>query len=160
MIREATPRDARAIVEIYNEYIERGVETFETEPLSEEEMRARVVAIAADYPYLVYEERGEVIGYCYAHAWKERAAYRYTLETTVYLAPRHRGRGIGRTLMERLIEACRARGYKALIACVTAENEASVALHARLGFRKVSHFERVGMKFGRWLDVVDYEMLL
>ena len=160
MIREATPRDARAIVEIYNEYIERGVETFETEPLSEEEMRARVVAIAADYPYLVYEEGGEVIGYCYAHAWKERAAYRYTLETTVYLAPRHRGRGIGRALMERLIEACRDEGYHALVACITVPNEASIALHERLGFRRVSLFREVGRKFDRWLDVADYELIL
>ena len=160
MIREATPRDARAIVEIYNEYIERGVETFETEPLSEEEMRARVVAIAADYPYLVYEEGGEVIGYCYAHEWKERAAYSKTLETTVYLHPAFKRQGIGNALMRALIEECRKSGFHALIACITDDNKGSIALHEQLGFRQVSHFKEVGYKFGRWLGVVDYELLL
>jgi len=101
-----------------------------------------------------------VAGYCYAHGWKTKAAYRYTLETTVYLSPDYFGRGIGKRLMRELIEACRRNGYRALIACITAGNEASIALHTGLGFKQVSHFEQVGRKFGRWLDVVDYELLL
>ena len=80
--------------------------------------------------------------------WKERAAYRHTLETTVYLAPGYEGKGIGRELMERLIEECRRDGYRALIACVTEGNVVSDALHLRLGFKKVSHFKKVGLKFG------------
>ena len=79
-------------------------------------MRERMAAISASYPYLVYLVDDEVAGYCYAHAWKERAAYRYTLETTVYLSPGYKGKGIGRLLMERLIEECRAGGFHALIA--------------------------------------------
>lgn len=160
MIRNVSPRDAQAIADIYNGYITGSVITFETEPLRVEEMEARISGIAASYPYLVYMEGDELAGYCYAHAWKERAAYRYTLETTVYLAPRHVGKGIGRRLMERLIEECRAGGYHALIACLTAGNEASRSLHEKLGFKKVSHFERVGLKFGRWLDVEDWELEL
>ncbi|OUP15880.1 GNAT family N-acetyltransferase [Parabacteroides distasonis] len=160
MIRNVSLRDAKAIVDIYNEYIVNSVITFETEPLREEEMRERMAAISASYPYLVYLVDDEVAGYCYAHAWKERAAYRYTLETTVYLSPGYKGKGIGRLLMERLIEECRAGGFHALIACITEGNEASYSLHEKLGFRKVSHFEKVGMKFGRWLDVVDYELIL
>ncbi len=160
MIRYANLQDAGAIVGIYNEYIINSVVTFETEPLCEEEMRTRMGGILDHYPYFVYEEDGKVVGFCYAHPWKERAAYRYTLETTVYLSSSHVGKGLGRSLMERLINECRNCGYKALIACITAENEASVALHTKLDFEKVSHFEKVGLKFGRWLDVVDYELVI
>ena len=112
------------------------------------------------FPYFVYEEDKEITGYCYAHTWKERSAYRYTLETTVYLSPGHTGKGIGMLLMQRLIEACRENGYRALIACITEGNEASNILHERLGFKQVSHFTKVGLKFDRWLDVADYELLL
>lgn len=119
MIRNVSLRDAKAIVDIYNEYVVNSVATFETEPLRVEEMDGRIAGISASYPYLVYVDHDEVVGYCYAHAWKEKAAYKYTLETTVYLSSRYKGKGIGRQLMERLIEECRAGGYHALIACIT-----------------------------------------
>ena len=118
MIRNVSLRDAKAIVDIYNEYVVNSVATFETEPLRVEEMEGRIAGISASYPYLVYVDQDEVVGYCYAHTWKEKAAYKYTLETTVYLSPRYKGKGIGRQLMERLIEECRAGGYHALIACI------------------------------------------
>ena len=88
MIREVTPHDADAITAIYNEYILHSTISFETEPLTPETMRDRIVHIADHYPYFVAEEAGTVVGYCYAHPWKERAAYGHTLETTVYLSPR------------------------------------------------------------------------
>lgn len=160
MIRPVKPEDTKAITAIYNEYVVHSVATFETEPLQEEEVRSRIADISAHYPYFVYEVDGEVAGYCYAHAWKKRAAYKYTLETTVYLSPRYTGRGIGKELMTTLIEECRRGGYRALIACITEGNEASNSLHTRLGFKQVSCFEKVGLKFDRWLDVVDYELLL
>ena len=122
MIRRVELQDAKAITTIYNEYVGHSVATFETEPLREEDMRNRIAGIAVRFPYFVYEEEGKVVGYCYAHLWKERAAYRHTLETTVYLAPGYEGKGIGRELMERLIEECRRDGYRALIACVTEGN--------------------------------------
>ena len=106
------------------------------------------------------ENNGKLIGYCYAHPWKERAAYCKTLETTIYLASEAKGKGLGTRLMDRLIDECRNRGYHVLIACITAENEESCQFHERLGFKKVSHFEQVGQKFGRWLDVADYELIL
>ena len=87
MIRNVSSRDAKAIVDIYNEYVVNSVATFETEPLRVEEMEGRIAGISASYPYLVYVDHDEVVGYCYAHAWKEKAAYKYTLETTVYLSP-------------------------------------------------------------------------
>lgn len=160
MIRKVDTLDTKAITAIYNEYVLHSVATFDTDPWEEDRMRSRIVQLSALYPYFVYEEDGEVIGYCYAHPWKEKAAYRYTLETTVYLSPGHTGKGIGRQLMEKLIEECRLGGYHALIACITEGNDASDALHARLGFKRVSRFEQVGLKFDRWLGVADYELLL
>jgi phosphinothricin acetyltransferase len=160
MIRNVKPEDVSAITGIYNHYVRESSATFETEPVTEGEMRNRILSISAHFPYLVDEENGVITGYCYAHPWKARAAYQYTLETTVYLAPEFIGKGIGRLLMERLIEESRSSGFRALIACITAENESSCSFHERLGFEKVSHFVKVGEKFGRRLDVVDYELLL
>ncbi len=160
MIRNVSLRDAKAIVDIYNEYITNSVATFDMEPLEVEEMECRIAKIASSYPYLVYVDHDEVVGYCYAHPWKEKAAYQYTLEVTIYLSPGYKGRGIGRRLMERLIEECRAGGFHALIACITEGNEASFSLHEKLGFKRISHFEKVGLKFGRWLDVIDYELII
>lgn len=160
MVRCVELADTKAITDIYNEYVMNSVATFETEPVSETEMHSRISEISSHFPYLVYEADGEVAGYCYAHTWKERAAYKYTLETTVYLSPRYQGKGIGRQLMARLIDECHMAGYHALIACITEGNEASNRLHLKLGFRQVSRFEKVGIKFGRWLDVLDYELLL
>lgn len=160
MIRRVTSADAVSIVEIYNRYVIDSEISFETEPLSVEAMRQRIAAIAAEYPYFVYEDEEGIAGYCYAHAWKERAAYCHTWETTVYLTPGREGQGIGSQLMMQLIEACRAAGCHALVACITADNERSCALHRRLGFEQVSSFREVGRKHGKWLGVVDYELLL
>lgn len=117
MIRKATVKDAKAVADIYNGYVANSVATFETEPVSKKEMAARISEISARFPYLVCEtESGEIAGYCYAHAWKERAAYADTWENAVYLSPAHTGKGIGSLLMERLIEECRGGGCHALIA--------------------------------------------
>lgn len=159
-IRRVVPGDAGRLAEIYNQYVLRTTISFETEAVTEAEMRSRIEAISSAFPYFVYEYDGAVIGYCYAHPWKDRAAYAKTLETTVYLAQEACGQGIGEALMRRLIEECRALGFHSLIACVTAENSTSVRFHERLGFRQVSRFAEVGLKFGRWLDVVDLQLIL
>ncbi len=160
MIRQVKLSDTEAIAGIYNEYIQHSTASFETETLTPEEMGMRISAFSSVCPYFVFEEDGRVVGYCYAHPWKERAAYAGTYETTVYIHPAYLHRGIGKALMAKLIESCRQRGFRALIACITAENEASVSLHLGLGFEKVSHFRQVGRKFGRLLDVVDLEYIL
>ena len=119
MIRNVTPQDACAIVDIYNHYITLSTATFEITSLDEAEMRQRILAITSHYPYFVEETDGKITGYCYAHPWKERAAYAQTWETTVYVAPGEERKGIGTRLMEKLIEACRPMKCRSLIACIT-----------------------------------------
>ena len=160
MIRNVHPSDAPVITLIYNEYVLHSTISFETQALTCSEMAKRIVNIASAYPYFVYEENGEIAGYCYAHPWKERAAYQNTLETTIYISPAHIRKGIGELLMHALIDECHNRGFHALIACITADNEPSCRLHAKLGFKQVSTFKEVGLKFDKWLDVVDYELIL
>ena len=160
MIRQVKLQDSKVIVDIYNEYIVHSVATFETEYLHEDEMQSRIAKISADFPYWVCEKDNKVVGFSFAHPWRQQAAYKYTLETTVYVSSDYVGMGVGKALMERLIEECRQRGYHALIACITSENEPSKSLHLKLGFKQVSIFKQVGTKFGRWLDVIDYELLL
>lgn len=160
MIRYVTQRDIKRITEIYNDYIINTTISFEVKPLTEDEMRNRIESVLAHGPFLVWEEDGEIAGYCYAHPWKERAAYHNTLETTVYLAPQYFRRGIGSQLMRELINQCRVDNIKVLIACITANNEASIKMHEALGFKQVSYFSQVGEKFGQWLDVIDMQLTL
>ena len=160
MIRPVKPDDAQAITDIYNEYILHSVATFETAALTVQEMRELIEGISARFPYLVFEAEGHVAGYAYAHLWHERAAYRQTWETTVYVAAGQAGKGIGTRLMQQLITACREDGCHALIACITHENTESCRLHRKLGFRQAALYTEVGRKFGRWLDVSDWELLL
>lgn len=160
MLRPVKLSDAGMINDIYTHFINDTTVSFETEPLTLEQMTRRVEELSSRYPYFVYEEDGEVIGYCYVHDWKERAAYSGTMETTIYIRPGHHGKGIGKEMMDWLIRACRERGYRELIACITAENEESIAFHEHLGFTQVSRFRNVGRKFGRLLDVVDMQYSL
>lgn len=160
MIRKVNATDAQAIAHIYNHYVLNTTISFETQAVTTAHMLHRITSISAQYPYLVCEHEGRVVGYCYAHLWKERVAYSQTLETTIYLHPDYCHRGIGKRLMQQLIEQCRAQGFHALIACITGGNEGSIALHQSLGFEQRSCFKEVGHKFGAWLDVVDLELIL
>ncbi|MEG1402090.1 N-acetyltransferase family protein [Bacteroides sp.] len=160
-IREVRPGDVPDILNIYNYYIKETVITFETELLTEEEMGTRIINIAGRFPYFVYvSEDDGLLGYCYAHTWKARAAYQATVETTVYLRPGCSGQGIGRELMEVLLDSLRKHSFHVAIACITYPNEASIRLHEQLGFRKVAHYDEVGYKLGRLLDVGDWQLIL
>lgn len=152
--------DYAAVAEIYRYYVTESTASFELVPPDDAEMGRRLAAICERYPAFVAVEDGRIAGYAYAHEWKARAAYAPTVESTVYLHPAMTGRGIGRALMERLIAASRAAGYRAMIADITVGNEASIALHRALGFECVSFFKDVGSKFGEMLSVTDYQLLL
>ncbi|PLY04068.1 MAG: phosphinothricin acetyltransferase [Desulfuromonas sp.] len=153
MIRDAAPDDAAAIAAIYNPYILDTVITFEEHPVTEQVMAERIRTINRGYPWLVFEQNGLCLGYAYASAWKDRSAYRFSCETSIYLAAQAHGQGVGTRLYEALLDDLRRRGQRTAIACIALPNPASVALHEKLGFRKVGHFAAVGIKFSRSIDV-------
>lgn len=153
-LRAATTQDAAALAAIYAFYVTDTAVTFEIEPPSSEEMRARMEAVAERYPWIVAEsEDGEIAGYAYACPFRARAAYRFAVETTVYLRPESAGRGLGRRLCEPLLATLEAQGYTQAVAAIALPNEASVRLHERLGFSHAGVYSEVGYKLGRWLDV-------
>lgn len=123
MIRNVSIRDAHDIVGIYNNYILNSAITFETEPLQTNAMEKRISDISAVYPFFVYELNGKVIGYCYVHQWKERAAYNGVVELSIYLSSECVGKGIGTELMHNMIEECRHRKYRVIVTCVTGEKQ-------------------------------------
>jgi L-amino acid N-acyltransferase YncA len=153
-LRDATPDDAPAIAAIYNPYIADTTISFEEEPVPDAEMARRIADVqAAGLPWLVAEAGGAVIGYAYATKWRVRHAYRHSVESSVYLAPAAARKGIGSALYTALFERLRAGGYHLVIGGIALPNEASVALHEKMGYEKAAHFKEVGFKFGRWLDV-------
>jgi len=161
LIRAAAPRDAVAIREIYNNYVRETIVTFEEKPVSVGEMRTRIRLIESmGLPWLVAETGGRVVGYAYANRWKERAAYRHSVETTVYLRADCTGRGIGRVLYKHLVAELSRLGFHAIIGGIALPNAASQRLHESMGFRKVAHFEHVGRKFDRWIDVGYWQLTL
>jgi len=161
MIRLATADDAAAVAAIYNPYILDTVISFEEEPVSVDDMASRMAAVLdSGLPWLVHETDDGVTGYAYASPWHKRAAYRQTVETSIYLAQGHTGQGLGRWLMEHLLGIVRELGMHSAIAGVTLPNPASVALHERLGYTKAAHYHEIGYKFGQWLDVGYWELLL
>lgn len=153
-LRAATPDDAAAVAAIYGHYVRESAVTFELDPPSAEEMRARIEAAAGRYPWIVAQgEDGSLAGYAYACAFRPRAAYRFAVETTVYLRPDSTGRGLGAMLYRPLLRTLVAQGYTQAIAAIALPNAASVAVHERLGFVHAGTYVRVGWKLGRWLDV-------
>jgi L-amino acid N-acyltransferase YncA len=153
VIRAATPADAAAIAAIYAPYVTDSIVSFEAEPPDAAEMRRRIESGGDLYPWFVAEADGAVVGYAYASAFRTRPAYRYTVETSVYLAPAACGRGLGDRLYRRLIETLTAQGFTQAIGAVTLPNPASVRLHEKLGFVRAGTYRQVGYKFGAWLDV-------
>jgi phosphinothricin acetyltransferase len=159
MIRTVTLEDAAAVCGIYNYYVENTDVTFEEDPVPVSAMESRINAVTAKYPWLVYEEAGEVLGYAYIHPWHERPAYRFTVEDSIYLKRGKTGRGIGKALLARLLEDTRKPDIHALMSVITVPNEASTALHEKFGFKQVGRFAEVGCKFGRRLDVGYWELI-
>jgi L-amino acid N-acyltransferase YncA/catechol 2,3-dioxygenase-like lactoylglutathione lyase family enzyme len=153
-IRRAEPDDLPAVAAIYAQYVERTVVTFETAVPDAAAWRRRFdEVVARGLPFLVAVEAGRLVGYAYAGPWKERAAYRHTVESTIYLAPGATGRGTGSALLDALLAACAEAGMRQVIAVIADTGDpASSRLHTRCGFREVGRLERVGFKHDRWVD--------
>jgi phosphinothricin acetyltransferase len=160
MLRDAEPSDADAICNIYNEYILNTTITFEENPLNAEEMASRIRLVRQSYPWLVYEEDSRIVGYAYAGKWKERSAYRYSVETAIYMDSRHLGKGIGTQLMNELLKRLKAVSLHSVISGIALPNPASIALCEKFAFKKIAHFSEVGYKLNRWIDVGYWELLL
>lgn len=153
MIRLAKQSDAQQISDIYNDYVLNTTITYEEEPVSFQEMAERIRKISASYPFVVFEKQGAVVGYAYASKWKERSAYRFTVETTVYLKRDEKGQGLGTSLYKYLLDELRKMDVHSAVGVLDLPNDASVALHEKLGFEKVGHLAKVGYKFNQWLDI-------
>ena len=160
-IRDAVATDADALAAIYNYYITDTIITFEETIVSGAEMEARRRAVVdARLPWIVAVEGERVVGYAYAGKWKDRIGYRHTVESSVYLAHDVTGRGTGSALYEELLRRLRRLPLHLVIGGVALPNEASVRLHERFGFVKVAHFNEIGRKFDRWIDVGYWQLTM
>ena len=160
-LREASQDDATPIAGIYNHYVLNSTATFEEQPVTAGELAARIAEVeAAGLPWLVSDTGDGIAGYAYASKWKGRCAYRYAVETTVYVAPDRQGQGTGTRLYAELLERLRTRSIHVALAGIALPNAASIALHEHAGFAKVAHLREVGYKFERWIDVGYWEIIL
>lgn len=159
-IRLAQKKDIPAILAIYGPYVEETAYSFEYTVPSEGEFTERFERIIRQFPFFVYEEEGQVVGYAYADLPFERAAYRWCAEPSVYLRPNARGRGIGKALYAVLEEALTAQGYAVLYAIITTSNKNSIAFHKALGYRHLADFPQCGYKHGRWEGITWMEKRL
>ncbi len=154
VIRPATPADIPAIARIYAHAVRHGTASFELEPPTEAEMTKRMQALRDDkFPYFVAEIDGKIAGYAYASLYRTRPAYRFTVEDSVYVAPEIHRRGVGKALLEKLIEACTELGFRQMIAVIgDSDQAASIGVHKACGFEPAGNLKDIGWKFGRWLD--------
>lgn len=162
-LREATTADIPAITAIYAHHVRHGTGTFEEEPPGEADMAARIAKVQrAGCAWLVaVDEGGQVLGYGYYAPFRERSAYRFTAEDSIYVRDDIRGQGVGKALVAALLDHAEARGIRQMIAVIgDSENIGSIGLHLSLGFRKIGVLKAVGMKFGRWVDVVQMQKSL
>jgi L-amino acid N-acyltransferase YncA len=159
MIRPCNITDAQAIAEIYNYYVEHTTVTFDEIPLTAEEMALRIENIMNRYPWLVYEQESHILGYAYASGWRDRSAYRFSVESTIYLEKGQEKKGIGTLLYGKLIQELKQRSVHCIIGVISIPNPSSIRLHEKLGFEKVAHMKQTGYKFNRWIDVGYWELL-
>lgn len=153
MLRAAIVADSAAIAAIYAPYVTDSIVSFETEPPAPAEIAARMEAAGGFYPWIVADESDRIAGYAYASAFRPRAAYRYAVETTVYMAKDATGRGIGMRLYRSLLDTLIAQGFAQAIGAISLPNPASVALHERLGFEPAGMYRDIGWKMGGWHSV-------
>lgn len=162
-IRAAVEADAAAIAAIYAPYVIGGTVSFETEAPSADAMCRRMHAWRGYYPWLVLtsgEESGGVLGYAYAGQWRDRPAYRYAVETSIYVSGPLQRQGGGRLLYEALLATLRAQGFTQAVAVISLPNDGSIALHESVGFRRTGMYREIGFKQGQWLDIGFWQKVL
>jgi phosphinothricin acetyltransferase len=157
MIRKAKETDAHAIALIYNHYIVHSTTTFEEKEVNGQLILERLNK-SKKHPWWVYEQEGVVLGYAFSTKWKPRSAYRFTVESSVYVAPKQQQKGIGTLLYSKLINALKKEGFRIILGRISLPNDQSISFHEKLGFQKVGQLESVGYKFNRWIDVGYWEL--
>jgi L-amino acid N-acyltransferase YncA len=160
MIHKVQLNDAEEICAIYNYYIENTIITFEETPVTISEMQNRIKRVTESYPWFVFKESGVTAGYAYAGIWKVRSAYKYCVESTVYVSNQKTGNGIGSILYKELIKELKKLNLHSVLAGIALPNPSSVALHEKFGFIKTAHFRETGWKLDKWIDVGYWELLL
>ena len=156
-IRDATEADLPHIREIYNHYVMNSTVTFDEERMTLAALRHKYKNVTTKkMPFLVAQSpSGQILGYAYVYPWKDKAAYRFTVENSIYLGPASTGKGLGHALLGELITRSKAAGLKEIVAVIADKGaEASIAIHKSFGFKEIGHMGKVGFKFGRWLGTV------
>lgn len=152
-LRKATEKDGNALAAIYKHYVENTAVTFEYAAPDGKEFSARIVHKTEKYPFILAVEDGKPVGYAYASEYRERAAYSWDVECSVYVDTEHRGKGIGKRLYSALEQLLALQNVVNLYACITYPNPRSVAMHESMGFEYIGRFHSAGFKFGKWRDV-------
>ncbi|TVZ56237.1 phosphinothricin acetyltransferase [Lutibacter sp. Hel_I_33_5] len=160
MLRNVTLQDAEAIKEIYNYYVETSVANLEEHIVDLTYIENQIETITKDFPWLVFEDENEIVGFAYASSWKNRSGYNKTAQVTVYLKNDVTKKGIGSQLYKQLIDRLEKTDLHVLIGGISLPNEASVRLHEKFGFEKVAHFKQTGFKFNKWVDVGYWQLII
>lgn len=160
MIRPVHISDSEALQDIYNYYVLNTVVTFDIEPLTLLMFQEKLTKIDAEYPFIVYEENNEILGYAYGSKWRPKPAYEHTVESTVYVKHNVLGKQIGTKLYTELLLLLKQQDYHVVLGGLTLPNAASVKLHEKFGFKQVAHFKEVGLKFEKWIDVGFWQLKL
>jgi len=160
VIRAVQANDAGAICSIYNHYISNTYFTFEEDILSRHIIKERIWQVAKQFPWLVCEIGGGIAGYAYANSWKNRSAYRFTAESTIYLDQDFIGKAIGKQLYQNLIEQLRKSGFHCILASIALPNDTSINFHRKFGYNEVGVIREVGLKFNRRIDVAIYQLII
>lgn len=153
-VRTVTLNDVQELLDIYSYYVLNTTTTFEYDTPSINEFTQRIQKITQKYPYLVATLDDEIIGYTYATTYKERAAYDWSVETTVYVKETYQGIGVGKALYTHLEHALKEMNIVNMLACITYPNPKSIEFHTKFGFEQVGHFHKVGYKFNEWRDII------
>jgi len=158
LIRKVRIEDAQQLVDIYNYYVINSVVTFDDIPFKATFFESKINSISSQYPFYVFEENNEILGYAYANKWRLKPAYKHTVESTIYLKKSATGKQIGTKLYSYLLSKLKEQNYHVVIGGLSLPNDASIKLHEKFGFKKAAHFKEVGLKFGKWIDVAFWQL--